>query len=133
MAVPLTDRKCKPCRGGVAPLTRVECSTYLTELTEWKLDGEGKCISRRYRFGEYRSALAFAIIVSDLAEETWHHPQLTLSWGFCEVSLTTRKIDGLHEFDFVMAAQIDELFTRTADGTEDRSSNHGSRNKSLNR
>jgi pterin-4a-carbinolamine dehydratase len=43
------------------------------------------------------------------AEETWHHPELTLGWGFCEVCLTTRKIGGLHEFDFVMAARIDML------------------------
>jgi 4a-hydroxytetrahydrobiopterin dehydratase len=47
--------------------------------------------------------------VSVLAEENWHHPELLLGWGFCEVSLTTRKIGGLHEFDFVMAARIDAL------------------------
>ena len=64
---------------------------------------------RRFRFADYRSALAFANAVSALAEETWHHPELLLGWGFCEVSLTTRKIGGLHEFDFVMAARIDAL------------------------
>jgi hypothetical protein len=35
--------------------------------------------------------------------------ELVLGGGFCEVYLTTRKIAGLHEFDFVMAARIDAI------------------------
>jgi 4a-hydroxytetrahydrobiopterin dehydratase len=62
-----------------------------------------------FQFRDYRTALAFVNAVSALAEETWHHPELTLGWGFCDVSLTTRKISGLHESDFVMAARIDAL------------------------
>jgi 4a-hydroxytetrahydrobiopterin dehydratase len=81
--VALAQRPCNPCRGGVEPLTREQCAPYLTEVPDWEL--------------------------SALAEETWHHPELTLGWGFCEVSLTTRKIGGLHESDFVMAARIDAL------------------------
>jgi 4a-hydroxytetrahydrobiopterin dehydratase len=64
---------------------------------------------RRFRFPDYRTALAFTNAVSALAEETWHHPELVLGWGYCEVSLTTRKIGGLHESDFVMTARIDAL------------------------
>jgi hypothetical protein len=60
-------------------------------------------------------ALAFTNAVSALAEETWHHPELVLGFGFCEVSLTTRKIGGLHESDFVMAARIDALASGTLD------------------
>jgi 4a-hydroxytetrahydrobiopterin dehydratase len=59
--------------------------------------------------GDYRTALAFTNAVSSLAEETWHHTEVVLGWGYCEVSLTTRKIGGLHESDFVMAARIDAL------------------------
>jgi len=32
-----------------------------------------------------------------------------LGWSYSEVSLTIRKIGGLHESDFVMAARIDAL------------------------
>ncbi len=98
--VALAQRPCNPCRGGVEPLTREQCAPYLTEVPDWELDATARRITRRFLVRDYRTALA---------EETWHHPELTLGWGFCEVSLTTRKIGGLHESDFVMAARIDAL------------------------
>jgi 4a-hydroxytetrahydrobiopterin dehydratase len=105
--VALAKRSCTPCRGGASPLTPSECVRYLAELPDWELREEGRIVARRFRFPDYRAPLAFANAVSVLAEETWHHPELVLGFGFCEVSLTTRKIGGLHEFDFVMAARID--------------------------
>jgi 4a-hydroxytetrahydrobiopterin dehydratase len=93
----------------VSPLAPSECASYLAEVPDWELRNQGRTIARRFRFPDYRTALAFANAVSVLAEETWHHPELALGFGFCEVSLTTRKIGGLHEFDFVMAARIDTL------------------------
>lgn len=91
------------------PLTREQCAPYLTEVSDWELDATARRITRHFQFRDYRTALAFVNAVSALAEETWHHPELTLGWGFCDVSLTTRKISGLHESDFVMAARIDGL------------------------
>jgi 4a-hydroxytetrahydrobiopterin dehydratase len=114
-AVALAERSCTPCRGGVSPLTPRECAGYLAELPNWELRDEARCVARRYHFPDYRTALAFANAVSVLAEESWHHPELVLGWGFCEVALTTRKIAGLHEFDFVMAARIDALVGHALD------------------
>ena len=107
--VALAERPCTPCRGGVSPQTPSECASYLVEVPDWELRNEGRTVARRFRFPDYRTALAFTNAVSALAEETWHHPELVLGWGYCEVSLTTRKIVGLHESDFVMAARIDAL------------------------
>ena len=107
--VALAERPCTPCRGGVSPLTPNECASYLAEVPDWELRNEARIVARRFRFPDYRTALAFTNAVSALAEETWHHPELVLGWGYCEVSLTTRKIGGLHESDFVMAARIDAL------------------------
>jgi 4a-hydroxytetrahydrobiopterin dehydratase len=105
----LAQRPCIPCRGGVEPLTREQCESYLAEVSDWELDVTAHYIRRHFQFRDYRTALAFANAVSALAEEIWHHPELALGWGFCDVSLTTRKIGGLHESDFVMAARIDAL------------------------
>lgn len=91
------------------PLTREQCAAYLVDVSDWKLDATARRIERRFNFPDYRTALAFANGVSILAEEVWHHPELALGWGFCDISLTTRKIGGLHESDFVMAARIDAL------------------------
>ena len=92
--VALAERPCRPCRGGVSPLTPNECASYLAEVPDWELRNKGRTVARRFRFPDYRTALAFANAVSTLAEETWHQPELVLGWGFCEVSLTTRKIGG---------------------------------------
>jgi 4a-hydroxytetrahydrobiopterin dehydratase len=107
--VALAQRPCEPCRGGAEPLTPEQCAPYLAEVPDWQLDATARRISRRFQFPDYRTALAFANAVSALAEETWHHPELVLRWGFCEVTLTTRKIGGLHESDIVMADRIDAL------------------------
>ena len=113
--VALAERPCIPCRGGASPLTRSECVSYLAEVPDWELRNESRTVARRFLFPDYRTALAFANAVSVVAEEAWHHPELVLGWGFCEVSLTTRKIGGLHEADFVMAARIDALALGTLD------------------
>src|SRR6476469_4564095 len=74
--VALAERSCTPCRAGVRPLTPSECATYLVEVPDWELRDEARTVTRRFRFPDYRTALAFANAVSALAEESWHHPEL---------------------------------------------------------
>ena len=47
--------------------------------------------------------------VGELAEAQGHHPDIGFGWGYATVSLRTKKIKGLHENDFIMAAKIDRL------------------------
>src|SRR5262249_1541457 len=88
--VALAGRPCVPCRGGVEPLTPDECARYLTELPDWELRKDGRYLARRFRFPDYRTALALANAVSALAEETWHRPELAVGLGFCQLSFPTR-------------------------------------------
>ena len=44
-----------------------------------------------------------------LAEAEFHHPDISFGWGVASLSLRTKKIKGLHENDFIMAAKIDRL------------------------
>jgi 4a-hydroxytetrahydrobiopterin dehydratase len=53
---------------------------------------------------------------AELAEAERHHPDITFGWGYAMVSLRTKKIRGLHENDFIMAAKLDRL----ADGAASR-------------
>jgi hypothetical protein len=39
-----------------------------------------------------------------------HHPDISFGWGYATVSLSTKKIKGLHENDFIMASKIDRMF-----------------------
>ena len=42
-------------------------------------------------------------------EAEGHHPDISFGWGYTTVSLQTKKIKGLHENDFIMAAKLDQL------------------------
>ena len=46
--------------------------------------------------------------VAELAESEGHHPDVSFGWGYVTVSLQ-KKIKGLHENDFIMAAKLDGL------------------------
>jgi 4a-hydroxytetrahydrobiopterin dehydratase len=50
--------------------------------------------------------------VGELAEGEGHHPDISFGWGNARISLQTKKIKGLHENDFIMAAKIDRLVGR---------------------
>ena len=43
-----------------------------------------------------------------------HHPDISFGWGYATISLSTKKIKGLHENDFIMATKIDRVFDRTS-------------------
>ena len=105
----LANKTCVPCRGGIPPLTRQEAETLLLQAPEWVLADEANRIERSFRFRNFREALAFAQKVGELAESEGHHPDISFGWGYATVSLRTKKIKGLHENDFIMAAKIDRL------------------------
>jgi 4a-hydroxytetrahydrobiopterin dehydratase len=105
----LAEKTCTPCRGGVPPLTRDEAERYRADAPAWELLDDGTRIRRLYRFRNFAEALDFVGRVGRLAEEEKHHPEIRFGWGFAEISLQTKKIKGLHENDFIMAAKIDRL------------------------
>jgi len=61
-----------------------------------------------------RTALKFVQQVGELAEAERHHPDVRFGWGYATVSLQTKKIKGLHENDFILAAKINRLPDRGA-------------------
>ena len=52
--------------------------------------------------------------IGELAEAEGHHPNISFGWGNATVSMQTKKINGLHVNDFIMAIKIDRIFARTA-------------------
>jgi 4a-hydroxytetrahydrobiopterin dehydratase len=47
--------------------------------------------------------------VQPLAEAEGRHPDIGFGWGCAIVSLSTKKIKGLHESDFIKASKIDRM------------------------
>src|SRR6201997_5327288 len=109
MPVALAEKSCTPCRGGIPPLTKDEAADYRAQAPDWGLVDEAKRIERTYRFKNFREAFGFVERAAALAEAEGHHPDITFGWGYAMVSLHTKKIKGLHENDFIMAAKLDRI------------------------
>lgn len=84
----------------------------LPEWAHWNVVNEHHIV-RSYKFPDFRSALAFANKVGEIAEEQWHHPDILVAWGKVDVTIWTHKVDGLTESDFIVAAKIDQLPRQT--------------------
>jgi 4a-hydroxytetrahydrobiopterin dehydratase len=107
MTTMLVEKTCTPCRGGIPPLTEAEASALLTQAPAWALRDDATRIERTYRFKDFSAAFGFVRIVAELADAEAHHPDVSFGWGYVTVSFRTKKIKGLHENDFIMAAKLD--------------------------
>ncbi len=106
----LTDKKCRPCEGGIPPMTDDEEDEYIREVPDWSLDREGvHKLRREFKFKDFKEAMVFINKVADLAGDEGHHPNIHVYYNKAELVLYTHAIDGLFENDFIMAAKIDKL------------------------
>ena len=112
----LVDRTCIPCRGGIPSLHPEEVDRLHKQVPEWAIRDEAHRIERTFRFGNFAEAFAFVRKAVDLAEAEGHHPDISFGWGYTTVSLQTKKINGLHENDFIMAAKLDDIAQNLARG-----------------
>ena len=110
MATDLVYRSCKPCEGGVDPLTAEQIAMLLEAVhDDWQLDDEGIGIERRVAFPAYSRSLGFANAVAWIAIVEGHHPDMTLGYDYCTVRYTTHAVGGLTDNDFICAAKVDRL------------------------
>jgi 4a-hydroxytetrahydrobiopterin dehydratase len=109
MSGQLIEQSCMPCRGGIPPLDIDEARRHLEQTPAWNLlEGGGK-IERTFWFSNFRESLDFVRAAGELAEAEQHHPDIAFGWGFATISLRTKKIGGLHQNDFIVAAKTDRL------------------------
>ena len=114
MPTALAEKSCTPCRGGIPPLSAEEAAALHREAPQWDLLDAATRIARTYRFKNFREAFGFVARAAELAEAEAHHPDISFGWGYATVSLRTKKIKGLHENDFIMAAKLDRIARDTA-------------------
>lgn len=103
----LSKGKCKPCEGGVPPLTDDEAAKLLATLEGWLR--QGPLISKIYTFRNYHETMAFVNATAWISHREDHHPDLAVGYNQCAVTYTTHAISGLSENDFICAAKIDAL------------------------
>ncbi|OGS92280.1 MAG: 4a-hydroxytetrahydrobiopterin dehydratase [Gallionellales bacterium GWA2_60_18] len=103
----LTNKQCKPCEGGVPPLTQAEADTLMKQLDGWQQHGQ--VIAKTYPFKDYYRTIAFVNAVAWVSHQEGHHPNLTVTYNSCRVEYSTHAIGGLSENDFICAAKVDAL------------------------
>jgi len=109
MSSTLAEKSCTPCRGGIPPLTAEAAEQYHRQAPDWSLVDSAGRIERTFRFRNFAEAFAFVERAAALAESEGHHPDICFGWGYATASLRTKKIKGLHENDFIMAAKLDRI------------------------
>jgi 4a-hydroxytetrahydrobiopterin dehydratase len=77
------------------------------ELPHWYL--EDGWIRRKYKTSGWKSTLMVINTVGHLAEAAWHHPDITASYAFVIVKLTTHSARGITDKDFALANKIEEV------------------------
>lgn len=104
----LATKQCKPCEGGMQPLSSTEITTLMQQLDGWEFFD--RLIGKIYNFTNYYQTMAFVNAVAWISHREDHHPDIILSYNKCRVEYSTHAIGGLSENDFICAAKIDALF-----------------------
>jgi 4a-hydroxytetrahydrobiopterin dehydratase len=103
----LTEKRCKPCEGGVAPLDEKTTQALLKQLDGWQIkDG---LLNKEFKFKNYYETMAFVNATAWISHHEDHHPDLAVGYNACTVSYVTHAIGGLSDNDFICAAKIDAL------------------------
>ena len=87
----------------------------MTELPEtlreagWTLSADGKSIEKRFRFMNFRDAMAWMTRAAFEAEAIDHHPEWTNVYNRVEVRLTTHDTGGLTVKDIDLAGRMEKI------------------------
>ncbi|NND64876.1 MAG: 4a-hydroxytetrahydrobiopterin dehydratase [Gammaproteobacteria bacterium] len=109
----LAEKRCQPCEGGVTPMNEQQVDDQLQQLSGWVSNSDHKEIYKDFAFKGFYKTMAFVNAVAWIANRENHHPDLEVGYGHCLVRYSTHSIGGLSENDFICAAKIDLLLTKT--------------------
>ena len=106
----LTEKRCKPCEGGIPPLTRAQAEDLAGQLAAgWRLADDARSIGREFRFKDFLRTMSFVNALAHVANIEDHHPDLEVGYDYCRVLFTTHAVKGLSENDFICAAKLDAI------------------------
>lgn len=88
-------------------LTDAEIDEQLQSLSGWRREGEA--ITREFRLGSFREAIAFLVRIGFEAEQRDHHPEITNVYNRVTITLTTHDAGGVTQKDLELARAIQEL------------------------
>jgi len=77
------------------------------ELPNWYF--ENGWIRRKYKTSGWKGTLMVVNTVGHLAEAAWHHPDISASYAFVIVKLTTHSAKGITDKDIELAKMIEKV------------------------
>jgi 4a-hydroxytetrahydrobiopterin dehydratase len=112
----LKEKTCKSCEPGTPALDQRTVALLLAEVPGWAVrpprpneDAPTARITKRFKFDDFKGAMAFVGRMAALAEEQAHHPDFCVHYNEVHVTSWTHSVGGLSENDFILAAKIDAL------------------------
>lgn len=90
----------------VERLDDAEIRKRVAELEGWHVDGGH--LWKTFTFHDFVEAIGFVNAVAEVAEDYEHHPDIHLHWNEVSLEVWTHEAGGLTEWDFELAALIDE-------------------------
>jgi 4a-hydroxytetrahydrobiopterin dehydratase len=95
--------------GGGPPLKGNALRQFRDQLNKtWRVIG-GRKLEKQFKFLDFRQALKFTNRVGQIAEKQGHHPDIFLTYGKVRLQISTHKINGLTESDFILATKVEKL------------------------
>ncbi len=81
----------------------------MNNLNQWQHAVSESCITKEWRFVNFKTAIAMLVKVSELAEQHNHHPEMVSAYTTVRIKLWTHDVQGLSTKDFELAQAIDNL------------------------
>ena len=89
-------------------LTDAEVQALLSKLPGWKIVN-GK-LHQEFVCKDFIAAFGNMTRVALVAESMNHHPEWSNVWNKVAIDLTTHSVQGISDYDFVLAEKIDHIF-----------------------
>jgi 4a-hydroxytetrahydrobiopterin dehydratase len=91
-----------------AKLDSARVDAWVAAHAGWARSGEG-AIAKKFAFGDFASALAFAVRLGCYAEKRDHHPEIAVTWGSARVLWSTHDAGGVSQLDLDAAEACDAM------------------------
>lgn len=77
---------------------------------EWEVI-DNKKLKRGFSFKTFMEAIDFINGIAEISENLNHHPDICNSYNVVGIEISTHKIGGLTELDFVLAKRIEKIYS----------------------
>ncbi|WP_136688033.1 4a-hydroxytetrahydrobiopterin dehydratase [Halorhabdus amylolytica] len=90
-------------------MTELLSDTEIDERLPAGWERKGDEIVKTFEFDAYLDGVGFAAAAGGLAQEAFHHPEMTIGWREVQVRLTTHDAGGITDADLDLADRLNNV------------------------